>query len=495
MAASLTSNVEALRAYEEGLGYGDRYLQKEAADSFRRATQLDPQFAMAYYRLSGWESSEGDVPAARRDIAHAAQLAERLSLPREQKVPIQAAQLSRDARSDEATQILQTAIREFPREIELRTALGVNLFTQQKWADAIPVLEEIIHLDDRQALAYNTLAYCYAGEGDVPRAMAALDKYASLLPANDPNPIDTRGDVLAMNGRFDEAAANYRKNVEPNPKFPDSAAKVGLAYLYEGKYSLAEASVAAYGKGDAADRALAAGVLGDIEVGRGRVDRAVARYEEAAHFYATHDARQNFAMLLKAAEIFLEQGQPETALALGRRSPGPAAAGIRGLAYLVLKNEAGAEKEFTSFRASWTPLFGEHSAEKSVEFFRFLADYYGGRWQQVVGTWPQLYSLDQLVATLNVGRAYLEMGMLPEAERELRSTLQKQLIWANDYRIAFHNFLAYALAQYYLGRVLEQNGTKAEAVNAYQEFLSHFENSTAKLPQIAEARAALKRLM
>ena len=200
-------------------------------------------------------------------------------------------------------------------------------------------------------------------------------------------------------------------------------------------------------------------------------------------------------MLLKAAEILLEQGQPEAALALGRRVPGPAAAGIRGLAYLALKNEAAAEKEFASFRASWTPLFGEHSAEKTVEFFRFLGDYYGGRWQQVVGAWPQLFSLDQLVATQQLGRAYLEMGMLPEAERELRSTLEKQLNWANDLRIAFHNFLAYALAQYYLGRVLEQNGKKAEAVNAYQEFLSHFENSTAKLPEIAEARAALKRLM
>jgi cytochrome c-type biogenesis protein CcmH/NrfG len=51
------------------------------------------------------------------------------------------------------------------------------------------------------------------------------------------------------------------------------------------------------------------------------------------------------------------------------------------------------------------------------------------------------------------------------------------------------------LAHFYLGRILEQTGKKAEAITAYQEFLSHFENSTAKLPQIAEARAALKRLM
>jgi cytochrome c-type biogenesis protein CcmH/NrfG len=51
------------------------------------------------------------------------------------------------------------------------------------------------------------------------------------------------------------------------------------------------------------------------------------------------------------------------------------------------------------------------------------------------------------------------------------------------------------LTQFYLGKILEQTGKKAEALKAYQEFLCHFENSTAKLPQIAEVQAAVKRLM
>ncbi len=54
---------------------------------------------------------------------------------------------------------------------------------------------------------------------------------------------------------------------------------------------------------------------------------------------------------------------------------------------------------------------------------------------------------------------------------------------------------ARALAQFYLGKLLEQGGKKAEAINFYQEFLSHFVNSSARLPQITEARAAIKRLM
>ncbi len=57
------------------------------------------------------------------------------------------------------------------------------------------------------------------------------------------------------------------------------------------------------------------------------------------------------------------------------------------------------------------------------------------------------------------------------------------------------DFFTATLAQYYLGRLLEQKGRKPESIDAYQRFLGHFENTTAKLPQIAEAPAALKRLL
>ena len=84
---------------------------------------------------------------------------------------------------------------------------------------------------------------------------------------------------------------------------------------------------------------------------------------------------------------------------------------------------------------------------------------------------------------------------MSEAERHLQSTLKAARLWNNSSQIASNDLLSSILAQFYQGKILEQAGKKAEAINAYQEFLSHFENSTAKLPQIAEARAALKRLM
>ncbi len=45
------------------------------------------------------------------------------------------------------------------------------------------------------------------------------------------------------------------------------------------------------------------------------------------------------------------------------------------------------------------------------------------------------------------------------------------------------------------GQVYERTGKRDQAINEYQEFLSHFESSHTRLPQVAEARTTLKRLM
>jgi tetratricopeptide (TPR) repeat protein len=237
-------------------------------------------------------------------------------------------------------------------------------------------------------------------------------------------------------------------------------------------------------------------MLGEIEAGRGRLDAAVAHYEEAARLLESKTPEVAFGRLFKGAQIYFEQRQPEAALALGRRHPGPSAAGVRGTAYLLLKNEPAAEKEFNAQRAYLTPLLGDYMAGKYVDLERLLAAAYAGRSREVTAGWQQLGGQFRPMVALEVGRAYLELGALPEAEQHLRFASKAYRNWGiNRPLVVAPNFLTYALTQFYLGKILEQTGKKAEAINAYQEFLGHFENSTAKLPQIAEARAALKRLM
>ena len=491
-AAALTSNLEALKAYEEGLQYLDRYMTDKAEASFRRAIELDPQFAMAQFFLA---NATADLPKARAAMQRAAQLAERL--PRQQKLLIQAAQFRLDGRLEEAEQVAETAVREFPREINPRYVLYSARNAEWRLGEARSMLEEIIRLDDRQASAHNYLAYNTALAGDLPQALASIDRYAALLPPNDPNPIDSRGDVLAISGRYDEAIASYRKNMELHPDwFALSNIKIALSYLHEGKNSLAEASAqSAYEKATDSDRALAASVLGDIEVGRGRLDRAVARYEEAARLYAKESPLKASVPLNKAAQIYLEQGQPQSVVALAGRHDALYSRGAKCVALVAMKNQAAADKEIAADRASLSPLVGDYMAEKTAQFYRLLGSFYAGESRDVVANGPSLPRLFWQHDALEVGRAQLDLGMVSEAEKQLRLVLKAHNLWSNTDTASRHNFLSYTLAQFYLAKIHEQAGRKTEAIDGYQEFLSHFENSSAKLPQIAEARAALKRLL
>jgi hypothetical protein len=51
------------------------------------------------------------------------------------------------------------------------------------------------------------------------------------------------------------------------------------------------------------------------------------------------------------------------------------------------------------------------------------------------------------------------------------------------------------LSHFYLGQLYEATGKSQQAIDEYQSFLSHFEGPRTRLPQVAEARTALKRLM
>jgi eukaryotic-like serine/threonine-protein kinase len=498
-AASLTSNLDALHAYEQGIGYSDRQLSEEAAASFRRATQLDPQFAMAYYRLSAALVFSASPRELRQTIDQAAQLAQRLPLPEHQKLLIKANQFDRYGRIEDAAQLLQSTVQQFPKEIGPRVDLGAELQILDRHSEAVTVLEEAVRLDPKQATAHNLLAYSYAFQGDLPRALAAVEKYAALLPPNDPNPIDTRGDVYTLEGKFDSAIAEYKKNAESNPGFTflgSSALKIALAYLEEGKYPLAETLARSdYEKTSGTDRAYAASVLGDIAIARGGFDRAAAYYTEAAKLLAEKMPDLAEVESWKAAEPYFEQQQPHSALAWAGHQSGFGAAEVRGVAYLLLKNGSAAEKEFAAAQSTATPLLGDYLAEKLIVLDRIRAESYTGRWQEVISEWPQLPGNFHGYCSLCLGRAYAETGMLGQAEQELQIARRIGLNRANPEVLADHDSLSYALAGFYLAKVFEQEGKKADAFNLYQEFLSHFESPAVRLPQVPEAQAALKRLL
>ena len=228
--AAPAANREALKAYEEGLDNRTRFRTREARNALEHAIALDPEFVMAHYQLADLIQFDGNLPEARRSIARAVQLTEDASVPRLQRMLVQALQMRLDLRLEDAAKILEAAHKEFPQEIEPLFQLAGIHSASARFAEAAILLEKIVHMDGRHALAHDQLGYQYAFLGDVGRAVASIDRYAALLPTGNEAPFCSRGDVYMINERYDEALEQYRRI--------DYQGSMVMASLHAGDYGL-----------------------------------------------------------------------------------------------------------------------------------------------------------------------------------------------------------------------------------------------------------------
>jgi hypothetical protein len=151
-----------------------------------------------------------------------------------------------------------------------------------------------------------------------------------------------------------------------------------------------------------------------------------------------------------------------------------------------------AENEFTSARSAMVAFFSDRRAGAFITLDRLRAAKFSSQWRQVLDGWPALADGLKPVNGFLSGRAYAELALFPQAEAELGSNLR--FVCAGTLISDEINFLQVELADFYLGKVLEGEGKKADAMKSYRAFLSHFDHSKATLPQINGARSAVQRL-
>ncbi|MDO4993538.1 MAG: tetratricopeptide repeat protein [Bacteroidales bacterium] len=60
------------------------------------------------------------------------------------------------------------------------------------------------------ASAYNGIAYCYVKQNNLPKAIEAIDKAIAIAP-NNPNYYDSKGEILMLQGKKQEALQMYKK--------------------------------------------------------------------------------------------------------------------------------------------------------------------------------------------------------------------------------------------------------------------------------------------
>jgi tetratricopeptide (TPR) repeat protein len=92
------------------------------------------------------------------------------------------------------------------------------------------------------------------------------------------------------------------------------------------------------------------------------------------------------------------------------------------------------------------------------------------------------------------GRGELLAKDYAAAERSFRRAILDEREIGVSANVPTRSPLVQMRCHFHLGQVYEATGKRDQAIAEYREFLSRFEGSPTRLPQVAEARAALKRL-
>ena len=489
-----TSNVEAYRHYQLGADYGRRYLMAEAIREMEEAVRLDPQFALAYLRLAGGFAFMGDLRKSQELWPKIEQLQSRL--PRMDLLEFQAQEASRSGDVAKQQQILRALLEEFPHQDLARAELAMSLFNSGELDAGISTLKEGLQLDPRNETFLNILGYGEAAAGNLPAALQADDQYTALRP-NDPNPWDTRGDILYASNHDDEAVEAYRKVIGLKPNFSEYSdyCKLAIVYADQKKFALADSALQEYGKRVmGAPRLYTAVFSGQFQETRGDLEGARESYRHAIRDLA---AAQQYAGAASALESlarisFLTGDGVAADLAFARQQKlGGRENGVIAFLQAAQGDTEGAEKSLQLLATSLPEL-----GPKGIETLRgYQAMYVAGLRHDAPAVLTAASHLPgSLSARLNypLGWAHFATKDYARAERELRTAIFDERRLPDFNTMASHSPLMLALAHFYLGQVYDATGKREQAANEYQEFLSHFEDSECQLPQIALAKAALQ---
>jgi adenylate cyclase len=222
-----TKNVEAHESYLQGRFFANRHSEKEtdqARAAFDRAVQLDPKFALAWAGLAQthiWDCNYATQGGQKSFSAHLAAALEAVE---------RALSLEPD----------------LPEALFARATIETNF--DYNWKGAAETLRKSLALAPQDPTLLMWAGNLAAARGEKTQSLEFNRRAVALDPVN-AQAREFLASGLSVNGKQEEARAEYARAIELNPSAPNSYAGEGLTYLLEGKFE--EAAVAA--QKDAAD--------------------------------------------------------------------------------------------------------------------------------------------------------------------------------------------------------------------------------------------------
>ena len=176
-----TSSLEALQAFSTGSQLRAEGREREALASYERAVQLDPNFAMAYARMSTIYSNQRDMARSAEHARRAYDLRDRVS--ERERFYIDARYHSSRNESAELRKIYETWKQTYPRDTPPRNNLAVDYSASGDYPRAIEEARAAMELDPSNPFPYANLCWAYLSLGRTDEAKTILARGLEVVPS------------------------------------------------------------------------------------------------------------------------------------------------------------------------------------------------------------------------------------------------------------------------------------------------------------------------
>ncbi len=239
LAANPTNNPEAYDAYLRGLAFEARSNYSsdallKAIEYYDLAVRLDPNFALAWARLSGAHAllyfNRGDTTVARRDASkEALEHAQKLQ-PNSPETLLFLGYYQYWVLHDYglAKATFARVSKMLPGNSEVSYALGAIARREGHWTKSVAYWERGLALDPRNTVLLTEVAFTYAALRQFPTAIQLYDRALNILP-DELYLIASKASIYQAEGNLQEAA---KLLVQVNPQTnSDPAVRVKLTQL------------------------------------------------------------------------------------------------------------------------------------------------------------------------------------------------------------------------------------------------------------------------
>ena len=501
-----TNSPEAYKYYIEArkLHYTMEY--REAIPLYEKAIALDPGFAMAYRGMSACYGNLGFLQKSKEFIQKAVEFSDRIS--DRERLLIQGRSYYQSERTyDKAVATYEQLLKLYPDEYMAINGLGIIYGSIDEAAKAEPYYQKAYELQ-KDFLNCTNLVSSTQDLGRYDRAQQILEGYLRTMPDNPrihialgsnaffqgryndamkevekalllaPGSMETyylKGDILRFQRNFADAERVYQTILEKGAKSYHFFARVRLSVLFLELGRLKDSREEIGRILLLAEEMKNANFQAATLIFSGLVDSRSGRPEKAAENLATalkivrdmdHAPRQRSAMMALGG-AYLESGSVDQALKTAQDlkdfiESGPNKKAIRYYDFL----QGNIELKRRNFAKAIASLEKANALLPS---------------QRAVITDEHAFFMEPLAA------AYEKSGNLAKAREEYEkiTTLTSGRFMYGD---------IYAKAFYRLGKIAEQRGDKAKAIESYRKFLALWKDADPGIPEVEEAKKRLTAL-